>query len=487
MSERISIPARGRNKDTILDELYKLHLNDVSWKEGRAWSMVYYVDQEHQQLLEQAYNSFFSENYLNPFAFQSLKKMELEVIQMTAGLLNGDENVTGTMTSGGTESIFLAVYTYRERARQLFPHIKQPEIVVSTTIHPAFEKAAHILNIVVKKAAVDQNLCAQPQALEKLISPNTILIAASAPTYPHGVLDPITEIASLAQARKIPFHVDCCIGGFMLPWVEKLGYPVAPFDFRVPGVTSISADVHKFGYGAKGASVLLYRNMNYLKHQFYVATDWPGGIYASPTLLGSRPGGAIAATWSAMQALGQDGYLRITQEIMLATSQIRKALEDIPEIIILGNPVMNILAYSTRDNQPDIFVIADQLEQKGWMLDRQQLPNSIHLTVMRQNISVIDQYLEDLKASIIFAKEHPAATAKGNAALYGLMARIPFRGMVEKNVRKIFEELYDFSKTAPLQDEETPSTLPPAPIWMGQLNRVLTAVVRVKGFWKKRR
>ena len=487
MSERISIPARGRNKDTILDELYKLHLNDVPWKEGRAWSMVYYVDDEHQRLLEQAYNSFFSENYLNPFAFQSLKKMELEVIQMTASLLNGDENVTGTMTSGGTESIFLAVYTYRERARQLFPHIKQPEIVASTTIHPAFEKAAHILNIVVKKAAVDQNLCAQPQALEMLISPNTILIAASAPTYPHGVLDPIAEIATLALAKKIPFHVDCCIGGFMLPWVEKLGYPVAPFDFRVPGVTSISADAHKFGYGAKGASVLLYRNMNYLKHQFYVATDWPGGIYASPTLLGSRPGGAIAATWSAMQALGQDGYLRIAEEIMQATSQIRKALEDIPEIIILGNPVMNIIAYSTRDNQPDIFVIADQLEQKGWMLDRQQLPNSIHLTVMRQNIPVFDQYLEDLKASIIFAKEHPGATAKGNAALYGLMARIPFRGMVEKNVRKIFEELYDFSKTIPPQEEETASTLPPAPLWMGQLNRVLTAVARLKGFWKKRR
>lgn len=484
MSDRITIPAQGRDKDTILNELSKLHLKDIPWKEGRAWSMVYYVDEDHQDLLEQAYSSFFSENYLNPFAFQSLKKMELEVIQMTISLLHGDEQVTGTMTSGGTESIFLAVYTYRERARKLFPHIKAPEIVASTSIHPAFEKAAHLLNIKVKKAAIDQNMRAQPAELAKLISPNTILIAASAPSYPHGVLDPIAEIAALALAKKLPFHVDCCIGGFMLPWVEKLGYPVAPFDFRVPGVTSISADAHKFGYGAKGASVLLYRSMNYLKHQFYVVTDWPGGIYASPTLLGSRPGGAIAATWSAMQALGQEGYLKIAKEIMQATEELKMALVEIPEIIILGDPAMNIIAFSTINNQPDIFVIADQLEQKGWMLDRQQLPNSIHLTVMRHNIPVVNQYIVDLKASIDFAQKNPAAVAKGNAALYGLMARIPFRGMVETNVRHIFEELYDFSKSTSVVEDEKPVTLPNPPWWMGKLNRLLATLARLKTFWK---
>jgi hypothetical protein len=189
--------------------------------------------------------------------------------------------------------------------------------------------------------------------------------------------------------------------------------------------------------------------------------------------MGSRPGGAIAATWSAMQALGQDGYLQITQEIMQATNQIKKALAEIPEISILGTPVMNIIAYTTRGNQPDIFVVADQLEQKGWMLDRQQLPNSIHLTVMRQNIPVVDAYIEDLKASILFAKNNPGETAKGNAALYGLMARIPFRGMVEQNVRKIFEDLYDFSKTSPAEETETTSALPEPPLWMGLLNRLL--------------
>lgn len=472
MSEKIFIPAQGRDKDTILDELSKLHLKDLAWKEGRAWSMVYYVDDAHLDLLTRAYSSFFSENYLNPFAFQSLKKMELEVIQMSINLLNGDENVTGTMTSGGTESIFLAVYTYRERARKLFPHIREPEIVTSSTIHPAFEKAAHILNIKVKKAPIDANMRAQPGELARLMGPNTILIAASAPTYPHGALDPIEEIATLALEKKIPFHVDCCIGGFLLPWVEKLGYPVAPFDFRVSGVTSISADAHKFGYGAKGASVLMYRDMNYLKYQFFITTNWPGGIYASPTLMGSRPGGAIAATWAAMQALGQAGYLQITQEIMQAAQEIKKALCEIPEISILGNPVMNIIAYTTRDNQPDIFVVADQLEQKGWMLDRQQLPNSIHLTVMRQNIPVIDQYITDLKSALNFAKNNPAETTKGNAALYGLMARIPFRGMVEKNVRQIFEDLYNFSTTK-TQEEETANSLPEPAVWMGQLNRFL--------------
>jgi glutamate/tyrosine decarboxylase-like PLP-dependent enzyme len=473
MSEKISIPVQGRAKDSILQELSELHLKDIPWKKGRAWSMVYYVDEEHQALLEQAYASFFSENYLNPFAFQSLKKMELEVIQMSIDLLNGDENTTGTMTSGGTESIFLAVYSYRERARKLFPQIKNPEIVVASSIHPAFEKAAHILNIRVKKAALAADMRAQPAELAKLITRNTILLAASAPSYPHGVLDPIGEIAALALEKKLPFHVDCCIGGFLLPWVEKLGYPLETFDFRVPGVTSISADAHKFGYGAKGASLLLYRNMQYLKYQFYVATDWPGGIYASPTLLGSRPGGAIAATWAALQALGQAGYLQITQEIMQATSQIKKALSEIPEIRILGNPVMNIIAYTTSQNQPDIFVVADQLEQKGWMLDRQQSPNSIHLTVMRQNIPVIDLYIADLKTSIEFAKAHPSATAKGNAALYGLMARIPFRGMVEKNVRQIFEDLYNFSQKPTPEEAKPVHALPDPPFWMGQLNRWL--------------
>lgn len=473
MAEKISIPAKGRDKDTILDELSKLHLKDPPWKEGRAWSMIYYVDEAHQNLLTAAYSSFFSENYLNPFAFQSLQKMELEVIQMTANLLHGDEQVTGTMTSGGTESIFLAVYTYRERARHLYPQISQPEIVASSSIHPAFEKAAHILNLKVKKAPIDANMQAQPREMAKLISSNTILIAASAPSYPHGALDPIESIAKLALEKKIPFHVDACIGGFMLPWVEKLGYPVAPFDFRVPGVTSISADAHKFAYGAKGASVLLYRSMQYLRHQFYIATDWPGGIYASPTLLGSRPGGAIAATWAAMQALGQDGYLQIAREIMEACAALKKALAEIPEITILGNPAMNIIVFTTQNNQPDIFVVADQMEQKGWMPDRQHLPNSIHLTVMRQNIPVIGNYIEDLKASLHFAKNNPGESSKGNAALYGLMARIPFRGMVAQNVRKLFEDLYDFSKSATSKEAESSASIPDPPRWMGQLNRYL--------------
>jgi glutamate/tyrosine decarboxylase-like PLP-dependent enzyme len=473
------IPDKGQEHDSILGELAQLKSTDIAWKQGRVWSMVYYVDEAHQHLIEEAYSSCFSENYLNPFAFGSLKNMEQEVIRMTINLLNGNDTTTGVMTSGGTESIFLAVYTYRERARQLFPRIREPEMVISTTTHPAFEKAGHILNIKVRKAPVDDQLRAIPAEMAKLINKNTIFMAASAPSYPHGVLDPISQLSVIAQNSNLPFHVDGCIGGFMLPWVEKLGYPVDAFDFRLPGVTSMSADLHKFGYGAKGASVLLYQNMDYLKYQFFITTEWPGGIYASPTFMGSRPGGAIAAAWAALRGLGREGYLAIAEELMEGVKQLKKGLTELPEIQILGDPCMNIIAFNTKNNHPDIFVIADQLEHQGWMVDRQQMPNCIHLTVMRNNIPVINTYLRDLRGAILHAIDNPQETAQGNAALYGLMARIPFRGMVEKNVRNIFEQLYDFTKsgeqkrTSKDTNEETSPILAETPRWMGALNRFL--------------
>ncbi len=473
------IPEKGQDHAAILAELAQLKSTDLAWKQGRAWSMVYYADEAHQQLIEEAYCVCFSENYLNPFAFGSLKNMEQEVIRMAIDLLNGKEEATGVMTSGGTESIFLAVYTYRERARQLYPHIRKPEMVIAITTHPAFEKAGYLLNIKVRKAPVDDQLRVIPGEMAKLINRNTIFMAASAPSYPHGVLDPISQLSVIAQNSNLPFHVDGCIGGFMLPWVEKLGYPLEIFDFRLPGVTSMSADVHKFGYGAKGASVLLYQSMDYLKYQFFIATEWPGGIYASPTFMGSRPGGSIAAAWAALRGLGQEGYLAIAEELMNGVKKIEQGLTELPEIQILGDPCMNIIAFNTKKNHPDIFVIADQLEKKGWMIDRQQFPNCIHLTVMKNNIPVINTYLSDLKGAILHAIENPQETAQGNAALYGLMARIPFRGMVGKNVRKIFENLYDFRKLSKQESDPTfasedSTTLPvDGSRWMGVLNRFL--------------
>jgi sphinganine-1-phosphate aldolase len=363
-------------------------------------------------------------------------------------------------------------------------------VVAPETIHPAFDKAAILFGLKIRKAPVDDNRSVIPAAMEQLINENTILITASAPGYPNGVLDPIETIAGIAVRHHLPLHVDACIGGFMLPWVEKLGYTLPPWDFRIPGVSSVSADVHKFGYGAKGASVLIYRNMDYLHHQFVVTTDFPGGIYISPTLLGSRAGGPIAAAWAGMKHLGEKGYLSLAKTLMDGVQKLRTGLITIPGISIVGNPCMNIISFTTVNNDPDIFVIADQLEEKGWMVDRQQFPNCIHLTVLPTNVGVIDQYLNDLNEAFVYATKHREASAKGNAAIYGLMARIPFRGMVEKSVKKIMEDMYSRGDTIEVDaNEQKENLITKSPGWIGKVNRFLSALARWKSAHdiKKRR
>lgn len=457
---------------------------DVAWKEGKVWSLVYYVDEEHDQLLKTAHNELFSANYLNPLAFKSLHKMEQEVVHMTADMLCGDEQTVGVLTTGGTESILLAMYCYRQRARKLHPNIQAPEVVAPVTIHPAFDKAAQLFGLRLVKAPVDTSRRVIPEALEQLITKNTILLAASAPSYPNGAMDPIEAVSDTATRHRLPFHVDACVGGFMLPWVEKLGYIVPFWDYRVPGVTSVSADVHKFGFGAKGASVLTYRNMEIMHHQFVVTTDYPGGIYISPTLLGTRAGGPIAAAWAALMHLGQNGYLSTAKKLMEGAQKLQIGLSAISGLIIVGAPCMNLISYTTINNEPDIFVIGDQMEEKGWMVDRQQLPDCIHLTITPTNVVVIDQYLNDLKEAIVYAKAHREASAKGNAAIYGLMARIPFRGMVEKSVKKIMEDMYGGSeKIVSTESEENQNVISESPAWMGLVNRILLSWTR----WKRRR
>ncbi len=464
------IPEKGIPGEELLKELKSLQKNDVAWKDGRTWSLVYHAGEEHDKVIREAYSEFFSANYLNPFAFKSLMKMEAEVVRMTAGMLHGSAEVCGTMTSGGTESILLAVYTCREFARSKKPGITRPEIVVPISAHPAFDKAAHLFGLKIVKAPLDRNQIVRPDALQKLINRNTILLAASAPNYHAGTLDPIESIGRIAQEHKVPFHVDACMGGFMLPWLEKSGAPLEAWDFRVPGVTSISADVHKFGYGAKGASVILYKSMDLLRHQFFITTEFPGGIYASPTLLGTRPGGAIAAAWASMKHLGQEGYTKLAKQTFEAANRLRDLLLQLPEVEILGKPCMNILAIRTKNNKPDIFAVAEELELKGWMIDRQQLPDSLHLTVYPTNLPVIEKFAEDAGRVIKALKDHPNNSEKGSAALYGLMARLPFRGAVKGQVLKLLENMYsgsDSHSDVDLMNIATP------PSWTKWANRIL--------------
>ena len=309
-----SIPEYGLPPEDILDYLRDRRAGDADWHSGHTWSLVYHAGDEHSAFLKEAHGTYFSENALNPIAFPSLRRFEAEVVRMTAAMLNGDGNVAGTMTSGGSESILVAVKTYRDRARQLHPKIERPEMVLPVTAHAAFLKAGHYLGVEPVLVGLAADLRVDVSALRAAISPNTILLVGSAPNYPHGIIDPVEEIGAIALANDLGFHVDACLGGFLLPWIEQLGHPIPSFDFRVPGVTSMSADVHKYGFAAKGASTILYRDASLRRYQFHVSTGWPGGIYASPSMAGTRPGGSIAAAWAALKRIGRAGYLEMVKQ-----------------------------------------------------------------------------------------------------------------------------------------------------------------------------
>jgi glutamate/tyrosine decarboxylase-like PLP-dependent enzyme len=453
VSERPAIPARGRDHEELLRQMEAMKAGDAGWKAGRVWSLVYYAGEAHHELLKRAHHLFFAENALNPVAFKSLKRMEAEVVQMTAGMLHAPPTGVGTMTTGGTESILMAVKAARERARRSRPWVRRPEIVAPRTAHVAFGKAAHYFGMKIRYAEVGEDFRVDVGEVRRLIGRNTALIVASAPQYPHGVIDPIAEIGALAEERGIPLHVDACVGGFMLPWVERLGYPVPPFDFRVPGVTSMSADAHKYGFAAKGASVVVYRDMSYLRHQFFISTDWPGGIYISPSMTGTRGGGPIAAAWASLMALGEEGFLDHTRRAMEAATRLREGIGQIPGLEVLGAPAGTIITYGASDPAIDPYRLADLLEKKGWSVDRQQHPASIHCTVTSNHGAVVGEYLADLREAVEHVRAHPGEASSGSAAMYGMMAKIPFRGLVKRSVGKVMEAMYGPS-VEPLSPEQ---------------------------------
>ena len=443
----VTIPKEGMSKDALLERMTELRGGDVRWQDHKVFSLVYHHSKEHTEVIKAAHGMFFSENALNPMAFKSLQRMEHDVVRMTAGLLHGDREVVGSMTSGGTESLLLAVLTYRQRARKKQPWITRPEIIVPESAHAGFMKAGECFDVKMVPTPLQGDYRADVGAMEKRINRNTIALAGSATCYPYGVIDPIEEIGALALKHDLPMHVDGCIGGFLLPWVEKLGpesqlTPIPPFDFRVPGVTSMSADVHKYGYAAKGASVILYRGMDYLRHQIFVLSDWCGGVYASPTLAGTRPGGPIAAAWAALNALGQDGYLENAKAAMAVTRRLRDGINAIPELEVLGCPAMAILAYGAKDKRVSAYAVGDALERKGWHVDRLQWPESLHMILNAGHAHIVDAYLADLRDAVDYVKAHPDAALEGSAPMYGLIAKAPMRRMVKRNVLELFGQMF---------------------------------------------
>ena len=424
------IPKQGRAGDELVAELRARQAVDTDWRGGRVFSLVYHAGRAHEELVARAHEVYASCNLLNPLAFKSLKELERDVIAMAVDLMHGPAAATGTVTSGGTESILCAVAAYRDRAR-----VRRPELLVPRTAHPAFDKAAHYLGVKLVKVDVGDDFRADPRAMEKKISRRTIAIVGSAPQYPHGVVDPIGELGAIAVAHGVPLHVDACVGGFVLPWLEKLGRAVPRWDFRVPGVTSISADLHKFGYAGKGASALLWRSLEDMKHQIFVATEWAGGVYASPTMIGTRPGGPIAGAWAALQALGETGYLALARQAIDAADRLRTGILAIPGLSLVGKGDATIVTFTG----PNMFAVADRLEARGWSVDRQMKPPSIHLTVTSNHAAIVDDYLRDLREAVA---ESPRFAREGTAPMYGMVAKVPLRRLVASRVRDTVARMY---------------------------------------------
>ncbi len=445
------LPEQGRSMDDILSELAVMAKEeDAKWKTGKVSGTFYHAGDRHRDFLNRAF-SFFS--HINTIQFDlcpSMARFESEIIAMTAKMLNAaaakahdpDDAVCGTVTSGGSESIAMAMKVYRDRAR-VEKGITRPEVIMPRTAHPAFNKAGEYFGITLVPVPVEPpDYRVDPAEMASRITENTVAIVGSAGNYPYGLIDPMEALSDIARKHGIGLHVDGCLGGFILPWVEKLGYPVPPFDFRLPGVTTISADTHKFGFALKGTSVVLYRNPGLRRYQYFSFPDWPGGIYASPTAAGSRSGGLSAATWASMVYLGENGYLQAAAAIMEVADAIKTVVTSIPELILIGDPTFLI---SFRSETIDVFHVNDFMKTRGWRFNCLQLPPALHFCVTLPQTRVpglTNAFAVDLKDAVAYARSRQGEPAQ-SSALYGVAGTAEGNRMVNDLLCGVFDYMYD--------------------------------------------
>ena len=387
---------QGRPVDEVIAELTDKRSGDVKWSDGKTFGMVYDGGPSVHEVAEQAARLYLHENALNTQAFPSLRQIQSDVVGWTADLLNGDENTAGFLTSGGTESILCGVLAARKRGLAE-RNITEPEMVLSESAHAAFHKAADNFGLTVHKAPVREDYTANVEAMASMVNDNTVLVVGSAPQYPQGVQDDIPSIAALAKSVGANCHVDACMGGFVLPFAERIGRDVSPWDFRVDGVTTISADIHKLGYAPKGVSVILHNTKGSRKYQTFVFDDWLGGFYASPNMQGTRSGLPMACAWAVMQHLGVDGYVDLTQQTLVNADLMRAGIMAVDGVRVLGEGQFHLVAMAAEpDSGIDMFALGDALLERGWYHDRQAPPDNLHSTVSNTNTGAIDQYLVDL-------------------------------------------------------------------------------------------
>ncbi len=437
------IPAQGRTRAEILAEMETLHVLEAGkWRDGFVSGAVYNGDAGHIEFVNRVYALQSQSNPLHADVWPSTVKFEAEIVAMTAAMLGkgpSAPDVCGTVTSGGTESILLAMKAYRDRARSE-SFTRKPEVVLPVTAHVAFDKAADAFGIKLVRTSVDDDGRAIVAAMEKAVNGRTVALVASAPNFPYGTIDPVQAIAAIARRRRVGLHVDACLGGFVLPWARRLGYPVPPFDFAVEGVSSMSADTHKYGYAPKGTSVVLYRSPALRRHQYFTQANWPGGLYLSPTLAGSRPGGLSAAAWATLVNLGETGYLEATQRILVAADYMRRALAMIPGLELIGDSLWIIALRSKTFN---IYRLLDALSARGWSLNGLHRPPALHLAVTLRHTEsgVAQRFVADVIDAVAEVRATPRAKG-GMAPVYGLAGTLPLRGLVNDLLRRYIDALY---------------------------------------------
>ncbi len=406
----MKLPVKGVDKQEILDRLDSFKADDLDWKSGKVFGYIFDPGREAMEVGKQAYMKYLTENALDFTSFPSLFKFEKEIVEMAIDHLQGGSQATGNFTNGGTESIILAVKSARDRARKLKPAIKEPEMILPITAHAAFHKAARYLNVKTKLIGVDKNFRADLAELKKAVSTNTILIVGSAPSYAHGVIDPIKDMAAVALENNILFHTDACVGGFMLPFFKKLGEPVPEFDFSVPGVTSISMDLHKYAYTPKGASLVLYRDRELRKHQIFACSDWTGYTIINNAILSSRSGGPMAAAYAVLNFLGEDGYLDIAKNKIEATKKLLEGVEKHPDLKIMANP--DFCMFSFTSHTINIFHLIDEMNSRGWYiqpaLSYGPSRHNIHLSINHSNVEWVDAFLEELYDCVEAVRSKPS-------------------------------------------------------------------------------
>jgi glutamate/tyrosine decarboxylase-like PLP-dependent enzyme len=442
-----ALPKHGVARDEVLATVQSLSDREREvWESGHVSGAVYHGDSAHIDFLNEVYAATSQANPLHTDIWPSATKYEAEIVAMTATMFNAPETddredrIVGTVTSGGTESLILAMRTYRDWAREE-RGVKNPEVVLPVSAHAAFDKAEEVLGIKMVRIPVGPDYRGDVARMSDAINKNTIALVGSAPGFPHGVIDPIVELSELALRHGIGLHVDACLGGFVLPWAEKLGAPVPPFDFRLEGVTSMSADTHKYGYAAKGTSVLLYRGESLRRYQWFINTDWTGGLYLSPTFAGSRPGALSAACWAAMVSIGEEGYIENTRRILHAAKELRAVIEKQPDIRLLGDPLW-VLAFAS--DTVDIYRVMDEMHTRGWALNGLQKPASIHLctTLRHAQPGVAEKFAEDLAAAVDAARATPSSS-EGMAPMYGMAGSFPVRGAVSSMMRRYLDKVYE--------------------------------------------